>query len=321
MKLKESIPLLIFLVLSLVFLWGCSTLKDNTRIAAGGASGPSLPGRNTSPLVSSEWLMNNASRPEIIILDLRAPEDYAKGHIPGSLSIPAGSFVTLKNDLLLELPEEDELFHLIGSAGIKKDSHVILVHTAGHTYPLADATRAAFTLIYSGVREVSILNGGIEAWKRNGMSLSLDPEAAVKVSFASEVYPGMVVRKDYVKGRIGKSLIVDARDPSVYFGTVIEPFAPRPGHIPSAVSIPTPWIWTEEGTYRTKNELAAMMEYILGYDKEREIIVYCGVGGYGSSAWFVQHDILGYTNVKLYDGSAQEWVMDPESPMVLFRWE
>jgi thiosulfate/3-mercaptopyruvate sulfurtransferase len=94
----------------------------------------------------------------------------------------------------------------------------------------------------------------------------------------------------------------------------IEPFSNKAGHIPNAKSLPTPSIWNQnpDGTYTYKDAktLSKMTLGVIGESvdsRTQEIIVYCGVGGYASSCWFVMTQVLGYQNVKIYDGSAQEW--------------
>ena len=132
------------------------------------------------------------------------------------------------------------------------------------------------------------------------------------VSYSGAVNKNMFVSMDYVQKRVGNAVIIDARNGIVYAGAVKEPFADKPGHIPSATSLPAPWIWNENpnGTYAYKDSktLGTMAAGVAGDPGSQEIIVYCGVGGYASSWWFVLTQVLGYQNVKIYDGAAQEWV-------------
>jgi len=129
----------------------------------------------------------------------------------------------------------------------------------------------------------------------------------------------MVVDTEYVLQRIGRSIIIDARDREVYRGEALEPWTPDYlGHIPTAVSLPAPWIWETGGIYKPASVLQAMVIAAIGHGKGKEIIVYCalvrccGVGGYGSSWWFVLSQMLGYRHVKFYDGSAQAWYQGPD---------
>ena len=104
-----------------------------------------------------------------------------------------------------------------------------------------------------------------------------------------------------MENRIGKAVLLDARDAAVYTGEIIEPYTTKGGHIPTAKSLPTRR--TKIGSIKTRVNWENWLEY---YDKDREVIVYRGVG-YASSWWFVLTQMLGYKNVKFYDGSAQEW--------------
>ena len=99
------------------------------------------------------------------------------------------------------------------------------------------------------------------------------------------------------------------QDAEVYAGDVIEPYAPKAGHIETAVSLPTISIWNADGTYKTEEELEELAFNAIGDDKNKEVIIYCGVGGYASSWYYILTDVLKYKNVKIYDGSAQEWVL------------
>ncbi|MBT8225557.1 MAG: sulfurtransferase [Dactylosporangium sp.] len=266
------------------------------------------------PVVSCDWLESHVDMRGLVLLDVRTADEYAAGHIENSISIPfevpLSAWITVKDDLLLELPEKTDLSNVLGDAGITERSRVVIVTSVAEPpYPLSNATRVAETLIYAGVENVSILDGGYSAWLAEGRETTTDiPEVTPSV-FDGTTNGEAFVDIDYVHGSIGRSLIVDARDAEVYSGEVTEPWAEKPGHIPSAVSLPTPLIWNEDGTYKSREELKALAEEALGeHSRHAEIIVYCGVGGYASSWLYVLTEMLRYRDVKMYDGSAQEWV-------------
>jgi thiosulfate/3-mercaptopyruvate sulfurtransferase len=120
----------------------------------------------------------------------------------------------------------------------------------------------------------------------------------------------MFVDINFVSDKLGKVILVDARDYAVYAGEVTEPWALKAGHIPTAVSLPAATLWNiTDGTMKSYTELNAIAGAVLGDVKDRDIIVYCGVGGYAGTVWFTLAKILGYKNVKVFDGSAQEWAM------------
>ncbi len=269
--------------------------------------------KHLKPIVSYEWL--KAYQNNVTIVDVRTEEEYLAGHIPGSISMP---FVVpfsdwiVSGDLLMELPEVGHLETIIGAAGISNRSKVVLVTGIGQPpFPLASATRVAATLHYLGFYDVTILDGGFDKWVAKGGDVSTDPTTLPATRFFARPNSGMWVSTDYVAASIGSKIIIDTRDAEVYSGEVIEPWALVPGHIPSALSLPAVLIWNEDGTYKSKPELHQIVKNVLGNaNKNQEIIIYCGVGGYTSSMYYVMHSILGYKNLKLYDGSAQAWVME-----------
>ncbi|MEM4517124.1 MAG: sulfurtransferase [Desulfurococcaceae archaeon] len=279
--------------------------------------------RTIPPLVSTEWLNANLHDPSLVVIDIRSPSEYEAGHIFRSINIPfapVSKWSVIRNDLLLELPNAEDLFKTIGDAGIDENSKVVIVGKTDNTFALADAARVAFTLIYAGVKNVAILNGGINKWIQEKREITREIIETQAKKYVGEILSHMVVSKEYVLSRIGRAIIIDARDPDVYFGVNIEPFAPSRGHIPTAKNLPAPWIWNKDGTYRSEDELRNIVSNIIPNTKS-EVILYCGVGGYATAWWYVLHEILGYENVKVYDGSWQEWIKDPNNPVSVYKWE
>ena len=194
----------------------------------------------------------------------------------------------------------------------------------------------AFTLIYAGLKNVAVLDGGYPKWAAEGRQQETGTKgvaALQAVPYKGTINKGLLASREYTKSQVKKAGLLDARDADVYFGVTIEPFANKAGHIPSAKSLPAPWIWDLKTakanektstyyTYKSKQTLGSMASGVFRHPpgkKAQEIIVYCGVGGYASSWWFVLTQVLGYENAKIYDGAAQEWARHYD--MVPYRWE
>jgi thiosulfate/3-mercaptopyruvate sulfurtransferase len=294
---------------------------------------PALACPPASSIVSTAALARHLSDPNWVLVDIRSNEQYAAGHVPGSINmpfvVPFSDWITMSDEgLLLEVPDEAELFASLGDAGIRKSSTVVVINTTvgdgvPDAYPRAQTARVVTTLLYAGVRDARVLDGGVTKWVAEKRVLSADTVTAEPVEFDGRTQDDIFVSKEYVESRLGRpgTVILDARDADVYYGTVIESFAPRAGHIPTAKSLPAPLIWNDDGTYKSPLELWVLATRVMGIFPPREIIVYCGVGGYASGWWLVLRHVLGYRNVKFYDGSAQEWAADPDAPMVAFVWE
>lgn len=345
MKRKVLFALPVFILIASLFLGGYAHAKHTPPWA-----------RTFSPIVSTDWLERNLYRKNLVILDIRSEGEYAEGHIPGSINEPfvtgfgscggpISNWIIETDDCLwLEVPGATDLFSTIGNLGITRDSRVVIVTAPADPsisppeYGLANATRVALTLIYAGVKKVAILDGGYPKWVEDYPDPEdnpVQPTSPVPRSYWGKVKDAMFVSAEYVENHIGKAVIIDARDAIVYFGVEVEPWAPSEndrGHIPSARSLPAPWIWDINPdetyyTYKDREALNKMASRVIcdpcGYKGhgDQEIIVYCGVGGYASSWWFVLTQVLGYKNVKVYDGSAQEWAGDPfeNNEMVPFQ--
>ena len=298
----------------------------------------SSPARTIPAIVSTDWLNAHLSDPNLVILDIRSEDLYNAGHIPGAINVPEGMWYINPpfSDTFpwMEMPSEDYLLELIGNASITQDSLVVVVgSTSGPLVPIPLAlystggiTRVAMTLLYAGIENVAILDGGYEKWVEDGYSVETTPNIPTPTTYTGTLNTEMMVSKEYVASKIGEAIIIDARDLEVYLGFIQEPWCARVGHIPTARSFPTPWLWdlklnaTGTGviytTYKSVNVLDDWASCIVGTNKSAEIIVYCGVGGYASTMYFILSEVLNYTNVKMYDGSAQEWTSDFELPVV-----
>lgn len=268
-----------------------------------------------SGLISTDKLFSKLNTPDLVIVDVRSATEYSAGHIPNSINIPFevpfSLWITMKNGLLLEVPEVTELVSALGEKGISPESKVVLVTsvpTETNPYSLAFPTRAALTLAYVGVKSIQILDGGFDKWAAEGKPVVTTETPITPVNFTCNTPADLFVDIEYVHNNLGNIILLDARDANVYSGEVVEPFANKPGHIPTALSLPAPSLWNSDGTYKSKSEIKSIVKSVVGNNKNKEIVVYCGVGGYASTVWFILTKVLHYKNVKVYDGSAQEWV-------------
>jgi thiosulfate/3-mercaptopyruvate sulfurtransferase len=284
--------------------------KDNTDMVS------------ITPVISSNWLDSNLNNKNYVVIDVRSAQEFSAGKIPNSINIPfeipISTWTDTVNGLLVEVPEISQLATQLGANGISKSSKVVLVTSLPselNPYALASPTRVALTLAYAGLEDISILDGGFDTWASQGKLTTTKTTVVTPVTYDYAVGANLFVQMDYVKSNLGKFILVDARDTEVYTGSVIEPFANKAGHIPTALSLPAPSLWNSNGTYKSKAEIEAIADKIVGTNKDKEIVIYCGVGGYASTVWFALTKILDYKNVKVYDGSAQEWVLTNDMVM------
>ncbi|KAL2123742.1 hypothetical protein VTJ04DRAFT_107 [Mycothermus thermophilus] len=276
------------------------------------------------PTVSPWWLNKCKPHLDLVVIDLRSADEYAAGHIPGSVSLPFEPVSAWSQmgpgDLLLEMPPSADVFATLGSVGVSNPNpatKIVLVNGVGNpAFPQAASPRVATTLKYAGISEgrVSVLDGGFPAWTNEGFPTTTDVPTPVPRTYTATEDRSFLVNISYVAANINKRhqgiVLIDGRDKDVYDGLVLEEWADKPGHIPSAVSLPAKNIWNPDGSWKSPIQLLAMLRGAVGYNVSRsygQIIVYCGVGGYASSWYFTLTRILGFDNVVMYDGSAQEW--------------
>lgn len=270
------------------------------------------------PLVTHAWLATCAQHLDLVTIDLRDGDAYAAGHIPDSINIPFGPVSAWSEigpgGLLLEVPAADGLFAALGAAGVGAGTKVVLVNGVGEpAFPQAAGPRVAMTLQYAGIPQgnVAILDGGFEGWEE-GFPVTTEVEESREVMYEGDVDRRFLVDMEYVKANLHKRdegiYLLDGRDAEVYNGHVTEDWSLKAGHIPGAVSLPVVDVWSEGGWYKSQQELLALVRSAVGdTGRSERVIVSCGVGGYASVLFFVLTRLLGFEDVVVYDGSAQEW--------------
>ncbi len=271
--------------------------------------------RGIDPIVSSDWLEKNLNNPNLVVIDLRKVEEYKTGHVPGAINVFYGSWAIKKGELLNELPSMDDLAEIIGGAGIGANSLVVLVDKVEKVPDQFGMTRVAWTLKYAGVNNVAILNGGQNQWVTEKRALSQDIVTPKAKPYKAAWNKNLFVDKATVVAKLGKATIIDNRAPAFYEGKEKLAFVPKLGRIKGAVNLPVGQLYTVEGLYKDKATLASLAAKATGGDLDKEYILYCDTGKTCTSWAFVMTELLGYKDVKVYDGSSMEWLADPNAPM------
>lgn len=267
------------------------------------------------PVVSTEWLQKNLDNPSVFVLDIRKVEDYKEGHIPGALSLTYAAWRTRENTLGCQLPHKDELTDTICSSGIHADTHVVIVGNTDTEQQLMNATRVAWTLKYAGVKHPSILDGGFKKWIGSKYPVSKDRVKRPKSNYKCKFNENIVTTKRYIKSHLKEAAIVDVRSERLYKGEISDPTLKRKGHIPGAINLPYFLMFKKDGTFEDTKKLKFLASRAVGDAKDNEIIVLCCNGQFASSWWFALSEMLGYRDVKIYDGSMEEWCGDKDMPL------
>ena len=267
------------------------------------------------PIVSTEWLATNLTNPRLVMIDIRKVEDYREGHIPGAISAYYGMWVFSESIKHTEYPPEDELFDAIGDLGIRQNSLVVIICKTYACFYQVMAPRVLTTLQYVGLENISILDGGQEAWVREKRPLSMETVIPRKTVYTGKLNKTLHADKAYVAGRLGKATFVDVREPAWFSGEKKAAFVEKAGRIAGAVNLPASEAYTKQGTFKKKVELEAIVARVVGPDRSKEIITYCDAGRCCPTWAFLLSRVLGYKDVKLYDGSFEEWTKDTSLPV------
>jgi thiosulfate/3-mercaptopyruvate sulfurtransferase len=282
----------------------------------------SVAGAHAGPLVSAQWLNDHLGDTNVLVLDVRSAIDgggaqaYAAGHIPKSVHSDydkAGWRVT-RNNVPFMVPTVPELEKLIGDLGIDEDTHVVVAPAGVNVLDFGSAARTYFTLKYVGVRNVSILDGGVAAWRAAGLPLETGTKAASPKIFTATIDKSILAEVGDVEAIEGKggATLVDARPSSFFLGKEKAPASKAYGHIPGAFNIDSAEFYdAKSNRLKPTTELAA----IANAAPAGPVVNYCNTGHWASTDWFVFHELLGRKDAKLYAGSMVEWTSSETRPI------
>ena len=278
-----------------------------------------IAGPAVTPLVSSDWLEENLGDEDLIVLDLRSVDEFGAAHVPGSNQSPyPGAWSTERDGIPSRIPLTADLEVMLSGIGIGPDVTVVLVPAGTNSTEIGGATWIYWVLKYLGHDAVAILNGGWAAWEWDGRPT--ESGAVVEAEprqFVAAPRPELLAETDYVAERLHSEVfIIDARPAPHYTGAIQSGLVTRPGHIPSAISLDNALFYDSLfNQFKELEELEAQLPEGLT-DRTAEIISYCVAGHWGSINWFVLHELLGFENTRLYEGSMAAWSRT-EFPIVL----
>lgn len=257
----------------------------------------------TPVLVTTSWVADHLNDPSMVILHVASlRRDYAAGHIPGARYLWVGSMAQGTPEMSFEVNPVPQIKEALEAAGVSDDSRIVLCGVNGNVSATA---RVFLTLEYVGMGDrISILDGGIDAWKAEDKPVSMEVPKFARGSFTPRLHTEVFVDADWVKDHLHTAsvAIVDARAPQIYNGASAG--QPRSGHIPGAKNLFFSTLFDTTNKLLPVPKLRELFEKA-GVKPGEEIAAYCHVGQTASSVYFAAR-YLGYT-VHLYDGSFDEW--------------
>ncbi|MEM7047028.1 MAG: rhodanese-like domain-containing protein [Pseudomonadota bacterium] len=297
-------------VLTTIKLWGLGALLV-------GALSPAFAlavglGPLVDPQTLNEALEQNTTQSAPLVLDIRtgnAPDselsNYESGHIPGAVHAPYNTFRGPANNPG-QLLTERALSDLLSSLGITAQQPVVVVHQGKNETDFGAAARVYWTLKSSGVRNLSILNGGVNAWQEAGLSLeqgagpTITP-SSYNVSFSSN----WLATVDDIKTEINnqRGSLVDARPEAFWKGNAKHNAAARPGTIPTSRYFTHSRWFDNNAPAKLDADTAAALASDNGFRQGQPYISFCNTGHWAATNWFVLSEVVGLDDVKLYPES------------------
>jgi thiosulfate/3-mercaptopyruvate sulfurtransferase len=261
-------------------------------------------------LVTTDWVAEHADDPHVVLAEVNEdPSLYDDGHMPGATALHWKD--ELQQQVVRDVIDQAEFERLLGSKGIANDTTVVLYGDKNNWF----AAYAYWYFKLYGHEDVRIMDGGRQKWIDEDRPLTTDaPGRAPKTYHAKPQDHSIRAWRDDILAILDSrsDVLVDVRSPQEYSGELIampgyqQEGAQRGGHVPGAASIPWAQAVREDGTFKSAEELRELYA-AKGVDDSKRTTAYCRIGERSSHTWFVLRELLGYKDVRNYDGSWTEW--------------
>lgn len=262
-------------------------------------------------LVSTDWMKENLGKPNLKIVEIDVDtKAYDAGHVPGAIGFNWQT--QLQDQVSRDIMSKADFEKLMSQSGISPADTVILYGDNNNWF----AAYGFWLFKIYGHKDVRLMNGGRVKWLNEAdkeLTTSL-PKITPTSYKVTEEHPELraFVQDVLDASKTGKLNLVDVRSPDEFSGKVIAPpgmteTAQRGGHVPGAKSIPWSQAVAPDGTFKPLSELEKIYIEQKGVDRSKDCIAYCRIGERSSHTWFVLRYLLGFKNVKNYDGSWTEY--------------
>lgn len=266
---------------------------------------------HSEALVSTEWVAQHKDDPNVRIIESNEdPLLYPSGHVVGAVQV---DWTTDLNDQVVrDYLDKAGFEKLMSSIGATNDTTVIFYGDKNNWW----AAYALWVFRLFGHKDARVMDGGRLKWVEEGRELTKDVPEYPATSYTAQDRDDTTIRalRDATLQHVNASgQLVDVRSPGEFSGELLHmPSYPqegalRGGHIPGARNVPWSRAANEDGTFKSTDDLRAIYEQEQGLSAGEDIVTYCRIGERSSHTWFVLTYLLGYKNVRNYDGSWTEW--------------
>lgn len=261
-------------------------------------------------LVSVDELDAMMEKGDVVVVSARDSKDYVKVHLPGSVNLWHKDLYKEGDiDALLKSPEE--IAEILGNLGISADKTIIIYDSGKAKF----AGRIYWILEYMGAKDVRILDGHMKLWRKGRKPVTKDETEITPVKFVASPVDSIYASIDYVKSHMKNAdfALVDAREEDEFVGK--KGLTERKGHIPGAIRIDFIEALNEDGTMKSKEDLAKVFSDA-GVTPDKDVVLYCESSVRAGIMYLALVSILDYPKVRVYDGALYEWSADEANPVV-----
>jgi len=242
------------------------------------------------------------AKENLTIVSVRKPADFKKSHMKNAINIDLKKLAS-ETDPKGILKSPDEIATILGKAGIDGKGLIVVYDDGKMKY----AGRFYWILKYVGVENVKVLHRDLKQWQAARLPVTKTPTPVKATTFTPDVNKSMSVDENYVKAHKSSAVLIDVRPPDEFNGTSTKPESK--GHIPGAKNMEFTQILKENGSIKSKAEIETIAKGV-GATADKEIILYCGTSTRAGIVYLAFTTILGYKNVKIYEGAYNEWIVN-----------
>jgi len=242
------------------------------------------------------------AKENLTVISVRKPADFKKSHMKNAINIDLKKLASDTDPKgILKSPED--IAKILGQAGIDGKGLIVVYDDGKMKY----AGRFYWILKYLGVENVKVLHRDLKQWQAARLPVTKTPTTVKATSFTPSVNKSIFADEAYVKAHKASAVLLDVRPPDEFNGTSTKPESK--GHIPGAKNMEYTQLLKENGALKSKTEIENIAKGV-GATANKEIILYCGTSTRAGIVYLAFTTILGYKNVKVYDGAYNEWVVN-----------
>ena len=262
-----------------------------------------------APLITPAELQALAQAGAVRIVDVREAQAYQLQHLPGAVSAPY--FTRWRGPASNPglVPPLADLTTLVQELGLTPETRTVLVYTGVDSTDFATAARSYWTLKSLGVRDISLLNGGLNAWRGAGLPVSNQPAQVARCNWRPQFNPEWLATRDEVRQLLGspKAVLIDSRPAPFFQGRIANEAARARGTLPGAVNLDSD-LYFELGSAVLMDKAGLETEAEAAHVQPGQTVVaFCNAGHWSATDWFVRSELLGQSGAKLYPGSVIDW--------------